>query len=105
MFSAGIIFGSADYCEFCRIFTRISTTESVSSQLSSFATDLNQMGAMLQTHSSRSLCLIDEFGKGTSPIDGISLLAAAIKYFHKSKAKVEQRHFDHLSLLVLISVV
>ena len=43
---------------------------------------------MLQSHTERSLCLIDEFGKGTSPIDGIALLATTIKHFVKKKAKV-----------------
>lgn len=70
------------------IYARISTVETVSSPESAFACDLTQISRMLQSHTSRSLCLIDEFGKGTSPIDGIALLAATIKHFMRKKAKV-----------------
>lgn len=70
-----------------RIFTRIASLESNSNQFSSFSLDLNQVSKMLSQHTSRSLCLIDEFGKGTSPIDGIALLAAVINHFAEKKAK------------------
>lgn len=46
---------------------------------SSFAIDLNQVALMLRASTSRSLLLIDEFGKGTQPEDGVSLLAASIR--------------------------
>ena len=36
---------------------------------------------MLQSHTPRTLCLVDEFGKGTMPVDGIALLAACVKHF------------------------
>jgi len=34
---------------------------------------------MLRASTCRSLLLIDEFGKGTQPEDGVSLLAASIR--------------------------
>lgn len=46
------------------------------------------MSYMMRSHTPRSLCLVDEFGKGTSPVDGIALLATAIKHFVENKAKV-----------------
>ena len=61
------------------IFTRISTIESQATPLSSFAQDLTQMARLLSLHTGRSLCLVDEFGKGTSPADGIALLAAVVQ--------------------------
>ena len=70
------------------IFARISTIETVSCPESAFAADLTQVSRMLQSHTSRSLCLIDEFGKGTSPIDGIALLGTTIRHFIENKAKV-----------------
>ena len=39
------------------------------------------MNRMMVQHTKHSLCLIDEFGKGTSPLDGMSLLAAIIRQF------------------------
>jgi DNA mismatch repair protein MSH5 len=70
-----------------RIMTRISSYESVAAAQSSFSLDLGQVAKMLKTHTSRTLCLIDEFGKGTTPVDGIALLATTIKHFTTSKAK------------------
>lgn len=70
-----------------RIMTRISSYESVAAAQSSFSLDLGQIAKMLKTHTPRTLCLIDEFGKGTTPVDGIALLATTIKHFTTSKAK------------------
>lgn len=70
-----------------RIMTRISCYESVAAAQSSFSLDLGQVAKMVRTHTPRTLCLIDEFGKGTTPVDGIALLATTIKHFTKSKAK------------------
>lgn len=39
------------------------------------------MSSALQTPTARSLVIIDEFGKGTSEIDGLALLAACINNF------------------------
>jgi DNA mismatch repair protein MSH5 len=71
-----------------KIFTRISSEESITDYHSSFSLDVNQVSKMLNHYSSKSLCLLDEFGKGTNPVDGMSLLAAVIKFFscHHIKA-------------------
>ena len=61
-----------------RILTRIVAVESISLGQSSFMCDLNQLGAALSSSSSRSLLLVDEFGKGTAGVDGAALLAAAL---------------------------
>ena len=61
-----------------RILTRIQTVESISLGMSSFLCDINQLSTALATSSSRSLLLVDEFGKGTAPSDGAALLAATV---------------------------
>ncbi|KAJ6605673.1 DNA mismatch repair protein MutS [Mycena sp. CBHHK59/15] len=48
-----------------KIFTRISTRESVSKAQSAFMIDLNQVSLALRNSTARSLILLDEFGKGT----------------------------------------
>ena len=61
-----------------RILTRIQTVESISLGMSSFLCDINQLSTALSTSSTRSLLLVDEFGKGTAPSDGAALLAATV---------------------------
>ncbi|XP_077981938.1 mutS protein homolog 5-like [Glandiceps talaboti] len=64
-----------------RICTRIHTRESVSVGLSTFMIDINQMSVALRCASSRSLVLVDEFGKGTETVDGIALLCACLQFW------------------------
>lgn len=62
-----------------QICARISTVETCAVPQSSFQLDLTQMASILLRATSNSLVLIDEFGKGTSPASGISILGAALK--------------------------
>lgn len=39
---------------------------------------------MVQSSTDRSLLLIDEFGKGTAPEDGIALVAAMIRHLSRA---------------------
>lgn len=64
-----------------RIFTRIHTRETVSVGLSTFMIDLNQVACAVQFATDRSLIIIDEFGKGTATVDGLSLLTACLKHW------------------------
>lgn len=54
--------------------------ESTAGRLSSFASECAQLAAALPTLTSRSLLLMDEFGKGTDVDDGVALLAATIAH-------------------------
>ncbi|KAL2472956.1 DNA mismatch repair protein MSH5 [Forsythia ovata] len=64
---------------FCAMGSKFMTAEQ-----STFMIDLHQVGTMLRHSSSHSLCLLDEFGKGTLSEDGIGLLGGTINYFVSS---------------------
>ena len=61
------------------IFTRMTNFESVSQRQSSFFSDASQVSSMLAEPSTRSLNLVDEFGKGTSEVDGIALFLSILR--------------------------
>ncbi|KAK8467156.1 hypothetical protein PHAVU_008G268900 [Phaseolus vulgaris] len=61
---------------FCATGSRLMTAEQ-----STFMIDLHQIGMMLRHATSQSLCLVDEFGKGTLTEDGVGLLAGTINHF------------------------
>jgi DNA mismatch repair protein MSH5 len=75
--------GSAKIGMMEHIFTRIQTRESVSVGLSAFMIDLNQISAALNGATTRSLVVLDEFGKGTGTRDGMSLLVACLEHWLK----------------------
>ncbi|KAI8576992.1 hypothetical protein K450DRAFT_274165 [Umbelopsis ramanniana AG] len=63
------------------IVTRMQTLETASKAKSAFQIDLQEILFSLQYATSRSLILLDEFGKGTGSCDGAALLCAVLEYF------------------------
>lgn len=62
-----------------KILTRVATRESVSRNSSAFMIDLQQISIALNLATSRSLLVIDEFGKGTDSNDGAGLAAGVFE--------------------------
>lgn len=67
-----------------RILTRLQTRESLSKDVSAFMIDLQQVKTALTLMTSRSLLILDEFGKGTDSVDGASLLASTIEFLTRT---------------------
>ncbi|KAF8798995.1 hypothetical protein BYT27DRAFT_7177307 [Phlegmacium glaucopus] len=59
-----------------KIFTRLSSRESVSKVQSTFMIDLSQVSLALRNCTPRSLVLLDEFGKGTLSTGSFALLSS-----------------------------
>ncbi|ODM16931.1 hypothetical protein SI65_07896 [Aspergillus cristatus] len=62
------------------IMVKMNTQESVSKIQSTFMNDLQQVSLALKQVTSRSLLLIDEFGKGTLENDGIGLACGILEH-------------------------
>ena len=62
-----------------RIFTRLASREAAALPQSAFLMDLSQVSSMLRLATERSLCILDEFGKGTLAADGVGLLCATLR--------------------------
>lgn len=89
--------GSAIVSMLDGIYTRIQTRESAAVGKSSFLLDLTQVATMIRHATPRSLCLLDEFGKGTNPTDGAGLLGACIEQLIQTDAFVlATTHFSEL---------
>ena len=71
-----------------QIMARISSVETCAVPQSSFQQDLTQMATILRRSTPRSLVLIDEFGKGTTPSSGIAALTAALRKLSSIGCKV-----------------
>jgi DNA mismatch repair protein MSH5 len=81
--------------DFDRIFTRLNSNESVSMQLSAFSIDLEQMSIAINNSTSKSLVIVDEFGKGTDISDGQALIAAIIRFWiNKEESSTPHIYFS-----------
>ncbi|MBV8244608.1 MAG: DNA mismatch repair protein MutS, partial [Candidatus Eremiobacteraeota bacterium] len=63
-----------------RIFTRIGAGDDLASGQSTFYLEMAEAAAILRRSTSRSLLLIDEVGRGTGTIDGLSIAQAICEF-------------------------
>lgn len=82
---------------FDKIFLRIGARDCASRKLSTFMVEMTDLNRILRTATTRSLVLIDELGRGTSAIDGVSLALSVRDHLIRLGAKVVMAtHFSEL---------
>ncbi len=68
-----------------RIFTRIGAQDDLSRGLSTFMLEMTELANILNNATAKSLILLDEIGRGTSTLDGLSIAWATLEYIHCKK--------------------
>ncbi|ONI43436.1 DNA mismatch repair protein MutS, partial [Candidatus Epulonipiscium fishelsonii] len=63
-----------------RIFTRIGASDDLSAGKSTFMVEMTEVANILNSATKNSLLILDEIGRGTSTLDGLSIATSIIEY-------------------------
>jgi DNA mismatch repair protein MutS len=86
-----------------RIFTRIGAGDDLARGQSTFLVEMNETAMILHNATEESLVILDEIGRGTSTLDGLSIAWAVGEHLHDEvKAKtLFATHYHELTELAL----
>ena len=76
---------SANICVCDRIFTRVGASDDLASGQSTFMIEMNEVSNILRNATKDSLLILDEIGRGTSTLDGLSIAWAVIEHIANPK--------------------
>ncbi|HNQ35108.1 MAG TPA: DNA mismatch repair protein MutS [bacterium] len=83
-----------------RIFTRIGVHDDISRGQSTFMVEMSETAEILHNLSERSLVVLDEIGRGTSTLDGLSLAWAIAEELNRHRTRtLFATHFHELTAL------
>ncbi|QHD65104.1 DNA mismatch repair protein MutS [Neorickettsia findlayensis] len=67
-----------------RVFSRIGASDNIARGKSTFMVEMMETANIVNNATCRSLVILDEVGRGTSTLDGISIAQAVLEYLHDS---------------------
>jgi DNA mismatch repair protein MutS len=65
-----------------RVFTRIGASDEIARGQSTFMVEMNETALILNNATEKSLIILDEVGRGTSTLDGLSIARAVAENIH-----------------------
>ncbi len=68
-----------------RIFTRVGSSDDLASGQSTFMVEMNEVANILNNATGSSLLILDEIGRGTGTIDGLSIAWAVVEHISNPK--------------------
>ncbi|KXH25729.1 MutS domain V [Colletotrichum salicis] len=94
-------FVPAEYASFPivhNIFARVTTDDNIESNMSSFSLEMREVAFILSNVTHKSIVIIDELGRATSPRDGLAIAIAIAEALIQSRAIVWfATHFTELA--------
>ncbi|HOT02616.1 MAG TPA: DNA mismatch repair protein MutS [Methanolinea sp.] len=70
-----------------RVFTRVGAFDDLASGQSTFLVEMIELANILNNVTVRSLVILDEIGRGTSTLDGLSIARAVLEFLHGKKSR------------------
>ncbi len=87
-----------------RVFTRVGSSDNLAKGQSTFLVEMAETAKILHNCTSRSLVVLDEIGRGTSTLDGLSIAWAVTEYLLETEGKRPKTlfatHYHELTNLV-----
>ena len=105
MAMCGLLLPCADNSElsvFRRVLVDIGDEQSIEQSLSTFSAHITNIIQILKLANAGSLCLIDELGAGTDPVEGAALAIAILEKLRSRRAKIASTtHYAELKEFAL----
>ncbi|KAI0459329.1 muts domain V [Xylaria acuta] len=84
-----------------QLFVRMSTDDNIEANMSTFSLEMREMAFILRNINNKSLAIIDELGRGTSPRDGLAISLAISEALIQSGSSVWfATHFEELTRIL-----